>query len=135
LHFVDLVSYLLRMDAAKIGDSINKKYKLFADEDFNELTDPSFKLLLFTSHSTAAVPYLKMIRSLDKWMTTYKLSNFEHISRIGERQRAHWIEADFTAKIPRDVAKIYIAGSSSFISSVTATLLKSGYPRDLLVYL
>jgi hypothetical protein len=123
------------MNAEKIGKTLNKTYKMFPDEEFQALTDPSFKLKLFSSYSSAAIPYMKMLKAADSWKTTYNTTNFEFFLRSNDKHTGYWDEAFIRANVPADVTKIYIAGGKIFTESILAALSAAGFPKTLFALL
>lgn len=135
LHFYDLVHYILRLNAFRIGQQRKKDYKLFGDEPLESLTDPSFKFMLFTAYSSSAAPAASVFLYAEKWSKEYKFNNFEHIQRIGHNPTNHYTSAYFKEKIPADARKFLIAGSKNFVKEVKQALLGAGFKPEIITEL
>jgi NAD(P)H-flavin reductase len=135
LHFYDLVHYLLRMNANRIGKIKKREYKIFKDETFDALSDPLFKFILFSSYKLAAVPGVLVQKTCDKWSKQYNFNNFELHQRIGETGAPYWDENFIKERIPSNVKKIMLAGSTTFISNIRKILKNCGFNEKIIVEL
>eukprot|EP00831_Metopus_contortus_P057313 TRINITY_DN49761_c0_g2_i1.p1 TRINITY_DN49761_c0_g2~~TRINITY_DN49761_c0_g2_i1.p1 ORF type:complete len:377 (-),score=64.35 TRINITY_DN49761_c0_g2_i1:47-1177(-) len=118
--FFDLILYLFRMNAAKI----DPQYCIFPKESFEQLSDPSFKLVVLSSFRSISVPYIRLLHAADN----LKAPNFQFHLRISEKDPEYWSTEYFKNTVPRDAKKIFITGDQSFISSVTENLSEAGFP-------
>jgi hypothetical protein len=136
LQVIDLVAYLFRMNAAKLGQMKKKNYKVFANEEFEELLDPSFKLELFISFpSISDVPYLHILSALEGWRTQYHFNNFQLHARYSDQTAEHWVEPYFKDNLPPSISKILLAGSKPFVTQVKTTLSHLGCPDQIITQL
>ena len=108
---------------------------MFQNENFDALSDPTFKLMLFSSFASAAVPLMKPLKALDAWRTSHQMTNFEYNLRINEAHGAYWDEAYIRAHVPTDATCIYIAGGKVFTESIFHALLACGFKKELITLL
>ena len=131
----DLIAYLIRRNAAFIGQSKGRNYKLFVDEDFDQL-GPTFKLVLFVwFQSEAEFPYLTLLRSLQQLTEKYQLGNFELHVNFSKETRRYWEDSYLNAQIRHDASKFIVGGSEVFSWSVKMALARCGFSTDLLTEL
>ena len=132
---MDLVCYLLRMNVFKAGMLSHKKYKLFANEDFPALADPSFRFLLFGSFESAAdTPFVPILQQAHELAQHHRFSNFGLVLRDGTVNHDHWDESFYKKHVPSDATRIYIVGPEPFVSSTTAALVRLGHDKRKLNY-
>lgn len=133
MHFFDLAMLLFRKNAYEAGRKIGKSYKVFDDEDFAAVSEPSFKLNLFSSFSTeSSFPYTKLLIGADKVAKETAANNFELFLRIGEESPALWSEQTLRDNVPNDAVKIFVVGSFKFNEEMTAALKKIGFSEDII---
>ena len=125
----------MRMNADKIGKSLGKTYKVFQDEVFQDLSDPSFQFILFSSYRTSAIPANLTLKVMAKWAQDYKFTNFLSYERLSERTDDHWDPTFFKGKLPDKVAKVLISGVKSYVLSVRQALIQCGIPEDIIIEL
>jgi hypothetical protein len=130
--FYDLAHYLMRMNADKVGKLQGKQYKIFKDETFEDLSDPSFQFILFTSFRTNSVPLQARFKALDKWGKDFKFTNFAYYERVSEQVEDRWDASYFNGKLPSNVAKVLITGAKAYVLSVKAALIQHGLPEDII---
>ena len=130
--FYDLLHYLMRMNAEKIGKAMGKPYKIFGDETFEDLSDPSFQFILFSSYRTNSVPLQASLKTLAKLGKDHKLTNFAYYERVSEHVEDRWDASYFRGKLPENVAKVLVSGAKNYVLSLTAALIAYGIPRDII---
>ena len=109
--FVDFVAYILRMNIYRAGTLEGKEYKLFADEKFDRLIDPSFKLMLFSSFKTEDIAIGKAIFDfLHKLSQDYKFNNFVYYLRVSSSGEPHWNANFFQSHIDLNASKVIAYG-------------------------
>ena len=127
--FLDLAMYLLRMNIYKVGQQQGKTYKMFANENFDRLTDPSFKLVVFSAFKrqdhVLGEPLFKALHDIS---SKYGFNNFEYHLRLTEKSGdPHWDESFLKTK--PDVLKaekIIVYGPLGAEESIKDSLRKAG---------
>jgi hypothetical protein len=120
--------YLLRMNIYKAGKQQGKEYKMFANEQFDRLNDPSFKLVIFSAfkrkdHVLADV----LFKPLHDLSAKLKFNNFEYHLRVSEnKDDPTWDEAFFRQHIDTKASKVIVYGPLGAEDSLKATLRKVG---------
>jgi hypothetical protein len=133
LNFFDLAMLLFRKNAYEAGRKIGKSYKVFDNEDFGVISDPSFKFNLFASFSTeGSCPYVKLLTGADKIAKDVSANNFELFLRYGEENPALWNEETLRDNVPNDAVKIFVVGSFKFNEEMTTALKKIGFSDDII---
>lgn len=127
--FLDLAMYLLRMNVYKVGKEKGKNYKLFANENFDRLTDPSFKLVLFSAFKTKDHVLGEMLfQLLHDVSAKFKFNNFEYHLRISDKPGdPKWDEAYIKKHLPLDTKKIIVYGPLGAEEEIKGTIKKAGF--------
>eukprot|EP01022_Parablepharisma_sp_SALTPOND_P020923 TRINITY_DN3934_c0_g1_i1.p1 TRINITY_DN3934_c0_g1~~TRINITY_DN3934_c0_g1_i1.p1 ORF type:complete len:445 (-),score=59.50 TRINITY_DN3934_c0_g1_i1:145-1479(-) len=123
--FLDLAMYMLRASIYKIGQQkLGKTYKVFGNEIFDRLTDPSFKLVIFSSFKKKDhVLGEPLFQALHDISAKYNLGNFEYHLRISERpEDPKWDEEFFKKTLDKQARKIIVYGPFGAQESITNTL-------------
>lgn len=125
ISFLDLIAYIFRLNANKIGEDTGNSYRVFENEIFDQLTDPSFRFVLFTSFkSNREVPLYDLIKSLEKVCKISGMKNFELRERFSNKSEKHWTKEFFQAHLPKDISKILLVGGKEFVESIRKILLE-----------
>ena len=126
--FLDLAMYLLRMNVYKAGLQQGKNYKIFANENFDRLTDPSFKLVVFSAFKRQDhVLGEPLFRALHDISAKYKFNNFEYHLRLSEKaEDPKWDEAFFKKNLDVTARKVVVYGPLGAEESIKETLKKVG---------
>ena len=89
--WLEIVAYMIRKAAYEIGVANKKNFKMFKNEKFNDLTDPNFKLILFSSFNredeTIGKPIFEAMEMISK---KQNLNNFEYHLRLSEKMEPHY---------------------------------------------
>jgi len=98
------------------GKLQNKNYKVFANENFDRLQDPSFKLIVYSAFKkkdqVLGEPLFKALHDIS---AKYKFNNFEYHLRISENtEDPKWTEEFFKKTIDLDAKKIVVYGPLLF---------------------
>ena len=127
--FLDLAMYLLRMNIFRAGQQTQRTYKMFANESFDRLTHPSFKLVLFSSFKHhSSVLGESLFRPLHEISAKYGFNNFEYHLRISENPaEPKWDEAYFKERVDIRAARVLINGPYGAAPQLKATLQKIGF--------
>ena len=121
------------MNAQKIGELTGKKYRVFENEQFEELTDPTFKLVIFASNkSIQHVPLYQMLKAMEKWRHKFNLTNFEFHERYTDQTKEHYTHEYFEERLPKNISKIFIIGTAKFKTDVKAVLKSCGLESSLI---
>ncbi len=126
--FLDLAMYLLRMNIYKAGQQQGKTYKVFGNENFDRLNDPSFKLVVFSAFKKQDhVLGQPLFQALHDISAKYKFNNFEYHLRISENPNdPKWDEAFFKKNLDANAKKIIVYGPLGAEESIKETLQKVG---------
>jgi len=126
--FLDLAMYLLRMAIYKIGQKSGKTYKLFANENFDRLIDPSFKLVIFSAFKKQDhVLGEPLFLALHDLSAKHGFNNFEYHLRLSEKAGdPKWDEAFFKKHLDLQAKKIVVYGPLGAEESIKETLVKVG---------
>ncbi len=132
LMVLDLLAYLLRLNAQKIDPS----YKLYKDERFAELTDPAFKLHFFLCpKTTEELPYAALVKTLTAWKDAYHFTNFEFYERQGNEDDVYFYDSYFKELLPPQVTRVVLSGSKPLVLNAKYSLTLCGYPEDVFIEL
>ncbi len=126
--FLDLAMYILRMNIYNAGKKLGKDYKMFANETFDRLTDPSFKLVIFSAFKkqdhVLAEP---LFRALHDISAKNGFNNFEYHLRVSEKtEDPKWDEAYFRKNLDLNAKKIVVYGPLGAEESIKDTMRKLG---------
>ncbi len=126
--FLDLAMYLFRMNVYRATQHSQRTYKMFANESFDRLTDPSFKLVLFSSFKRQDnVLGEAFYRALHDLSAKYHFNNFEYNLRVsGLPDAPQWDEAYFKERIDTRAARVLINGPHGAAPAIKETLKKIG---------
>lgn len=100
------------MNIYNAGKKENKEYKIFANEEFNQLTDKSFKLVLFScfkqqDHVLAEA----LFKALHDISANFGFNNFEYHLRLSDRpDDSKWDEEYFKKNLDMNAEKIIVYG-------------------------
>ena len=137
--FVDLAMYIMRLNIWRLGEENLKRgkpgpYKLFANEEFQDLINPHFKFILFSSfkekqHVLGEV----LLRAAHDISKHSKRPNFEYHLRVSsEKGQPKWDSEFFASHIPSNVKKIFITGPLGAEATLTHTLMQAGFHKSLI---
>ena len=134
--FLDIVAYILRMNVYNQSLS-EKKIKLFGDETFEWLANPTFKFVLFVSIRNAEEGLcIKLCQKLKEFNTAKGLDNFDLFIRDSSTGQSRWDRAYFASKIdPNRVTKAYIASVAGTEAAFSKQLTEIGIPKDRITIL
>ncbi len=127
--FLDLAMYLLRMNLYHAGLKLGKPcYKLFANETFDRLMDPSFKLVVFSAFKKQSQvlcePLFRMAHEISE---KYGFGNFEYYLRISEKVgEPRWDQEFFRKRLDLHAGKIYVHGPLGVEEDIQSRLRKVG---------
>jgi hypothetical protein len=140
--FVDLAMYIMRMNLSRLGRDKKEgrklgPYKLFANEEFHYLTNPKFKLILFSSFKTREHVLCELLlRAAQDISDHSEHHNFQYHLRISnEKDQPNWDPAFFAKHIPSTVKKVFITGPLGAESTLTRTLIRAGFNKSLMSHL
>ena len=89
--WLEIVAYMIRKAAYEIGLANKKDLKMFKNEQFNDLTDPNFKLILFSSFSKEDETLGKTIfEAMEMISKKHNINNFEYHLRLTEKMEPHY---------------------------------------------
>lgn len=130
--FLDMAMYILRMNIYSIGKQQGKTYKIFGNENFDRLTDPSFKLIIYSSfkmqNEVLAEPLYKALHDIS---AKYKFNNFEYHLRVSENpQTPRWNEEFFKKTIDLNAKKVIVCGPLGAEPSLKEILKKAGIKEN-----
>jgi len=130
--FADLAGYLLRKNAYKAGKAVKNTYKLFANENFDFLTDDSFKFILLSSfHKKDEVIGKDLFELTEAISRDFLFGNFEYILRIGENGEPRWDKEYLEKQIDlASVSKIFITGPCQAVYNIKEILKEIGIPKE-----
>jgi hypothetical protein len=132
MMFLDIIAYIFRLNANKIGEMTGKKYKVFDNEEFEDLTDPAFKLVVFASNkSIQHVPLYSMLKTMQKWKDKFSFTNFEFHERYTDLKQEHYTKEYFEEHLPKTISKIFVIGSINFKKEVKACLNSCGLESNI----
>ena len=133
--FLDMAMYILRMNIYNAGKLrgnlfiiIGKTYKIFGNEEFNQLTDPSFKLQLFSSFKKKnQVLGETLFRTLQAISFKYGFNNFEYYLRLSNNpSHVRWDHDYFKLHMDIDATKVIVYGPLGVERSLKQVLIKAG---------
>ncbi len=127
--FLDLAMYLLRMNLYRAGLKLGKPcYRLFGDEVFDRLTDPSFKLVVFSAFKKQnQVLGEQLFRAAHEISEKYGFGNFEYYLRISEKVgEPRWDQEFFRKKLDVAAPKIFVHGPLGVEEDIRTRLKKVG---------
>lgn len=124
------------MNAHKIGEMTGKKYKVFENEEFEDLTEPTFNLAVFASNkSVQNVPLYPMMKTMQKWKDKFSFTNFEFHERYTDQKQEHYTKEYFEERLPKTISKIFVVGSMNFKKEVKECLMSCGLDNNLICVL
>ncbi len=129
LFFLDLVAYLLRLNAFWVGERGHKEqYKLFGNEQFKALLSPQFKFVLYGSFKqTEDVLGLELCRSAAQLSERLPNHNFEYHLRLSSDSPPHWNDETLRPTLLHRPKRIYVVGGEEATKDITAALLRLGH--------
>ena len=134
--FVDFFLYMVRTVVYAIGKALGKEYKLFANEDFQPVSDPSFKFTLLSSFKgKKEVPLSILFANSQKLFEANPLKNLAMHMRFSDATPSHWTEQDMQEKVPPNATKIFIVGPQAFTEGIAAMLTALKYNPRTFVFL
>ena len=130
--WLEVVAYMIRKAAYQAGCKSGKDYRLFKNETFEDLNEPNFKLILFSSFGTLKESLGKdvfdVLHSLSK---SLGLNNFEYYLRVSENAEPHYTEEYFKERIKGTPERIYFWGPYGVAPALREIFLKMGYSEDM----
>eukprot|EP00826_Nyctotherus_ovalis_P052749 TRINITY_DN6755_c0_g1_i16.p1 TRINITY_DN6755_c0_g1~~TRINITY_DN6755_c0_g1_i16.p1 ORF type:complete len:131 (+),score=36.63 TRINITY_DN6755_c0_g1_i16:232-624(+) len=125
--------YMLRMNVYNAGKQKGKEYKMFGNEKFDRLTDPSFKLVLFSAFKKKdQVLAEPLFRALHDISEKFKFNNFEYHLRVSENPKdPKWDGEFFKKHMDLEAKKVIIYGPLGAEESIKRTLGSIGVKESL----
>ena len=136
--FLDLVGYLMRMNVYNISTrNEGKSLKMFEDETFEFLSNPTFKLVLFVSvKNVDEAVGLGLLESLAEFCKETGIKNFDLKLRVSENGQRRWDKKYFEEAVDaKTVTKAYIASVAGTEASFTELLEGIGISKELITIL
>jgi len=120
------------MNIYNAGKQQNKSYKMFGNENFDRLMDPSFKLIVYSAFKkkdqVLGEPLFKALHDIS---AKYKFNNFEYHLRISENaEDPKWNEEYFKKTIDVNAKKVIVYGPLGAEESIKETLTKVGIKEN-----
>ncbi len=130
--FLDFVGYLLRLNVFKQTGK-----NLFANERFEQCTDPAFRFILFFSvREWDEAVGLELCQKLQSFCTRKGLANFEFHLRVSSAGQSRWDRDFFAKKLdPRVVKRVYIASVAGTEASFATQMREIGVPDEFITIL
>ncbi len=131
--FLDLVAYLLRLNVHTQGAKQGKDIRLFGNETFEWLTNPSFKFIFLVSVKLQdEVIGSELCEKLSQFNRDHELHNFEYRLRVSANTPKRW-DAEFLKTLfdPKDVTHVFLASMAGTEEAITKLFVDSGVSRSL----
>jgi hypothetical protein len=136
MMFMDLIMYMARKKVYNMGKAQGKDYKLFANEDFSKLSDPSFKFIALSSFKAKKeLPMSLQFSSVQKICDADTEKNMNLVMRCGEDHPAHWSAEELQTLVPPTAKKIFIIGPENFVADITEKLNALHFNPAIITYI
>lgn len=126
------------MNVFAYGQTIGRKYKIFESEEFTQLTNPNFKLILFASNSYRESSIgVEIFEKLLEFNRAHGFNNFEYYLRSRETMPERWSPRYIKKRIgnPTRILKGIIASDHKHKEELLDLLKKSGLPERIITIL
>jgi len=127
--WLEVVAYMIRKAVYNLGKSMGKNYMLFKNETFDDLSEPNFKLILFSSFNNEGETIGKAVFEVMAFLSKeLNLNQFEYHLRLTEKGDPYYSAEYFKERIKGDPERIYFWGPYKVAETLKAIFLSMGYP-------
>ena len=132
LMWLEVVSYMLRKAVYEYGKCKLKNYKIFKNETFDDLTEPNFRLILFSSFNNAEEAVgMNEFQRMSDIMKRLGLNIFEYYIRLSNKKTPHYTEEYFKGRINGNPEKIYLCGPQNVAPTLKEIFVKIGFSEAI----
>ena len=132
IFYLDLVYYMLRLNAQRYLVEGTAKYQIFEDETLTDYCNPGFKLIFAMTVSTEPrnIPIKSALDAAAKLSKEQSFNNFEFT--IVQSEACDWPAEQLAQIVPKDARKVLLSIPEAAEAKMTAQLTALGIAPGLI---